>query len=87
MVLTFLRKSQQEPRLLCAMANDETMINAYKSGKDLYATIASGVYNNDYWDNMEFRQDGTANPEGKKRRSNCKSILLGQQTLGSIKIA
>lgn len=69
--------SQQEPRLLCAMANDETMINAYKGGKDLYATIASGVYNNDYWDNMEFRQDGTANPEGKKRRSNCKSILLG----------
>lgn len=69
------------------MANDETMINAYKSGKDLYATIAAGVYNNDYWDNMEFRQDGTANPEGKKRRSNCKSILLGQRTLGSIKIA
>ena len=49
------------------------MINAYKQGKDLYATIASGVYNNDYWDNMEARQDGTPNPEGKKRRSNCKN--------------
>lgn len=54
------------------------MLNAYKNKKDLYATIASGVYHNDYWDNMEHRQDGTANPEGKKRRSNCKSLLLGQ---------
>ena len=69
--------SQQEPRLLANYANETNMINAYKDGKDLYATIASGVYHNDYWDNMEFRQDGTANPEGKKRRGNCKSILLG----------
>ena len=53
------------------------MINAYKDNKDLYATIASGVYNNDYWDNMEFHQDGTPNPSGKKRRKNCKSLLLG----------
>ena len=57
--------SQQEPRLLSAYSND------------LYATIAAGVYKNDYWDNMEHRQDGTPNPEGKKRRSNCKSLLLG----------
>lgn len=54
------------------------MINAYKDGKDLYATIASGVYHNDYWDNMEFTKDGIPNPEGKKRRGNCKSILLGR---------
>ena len=46
-------------------------------GRDLYATIASRIYNNDYWDNMEKRQDGTPNPEGKKRRSTCKSLLLG----------
>ena len=53
------------------------MIGAYKEGKDLYATIASGVYKNDYWDNMEHHQDGSPNPSGKKRRTNCKSILLG----------
>lgn len=53
------------------------MIGAYKAGKDLYATIASGVYNNDYWDNMEHHEDGSPNPDGKKRRSNCKSLLLG----------
>lgn len=73
---TFL-KSQQEPRLLCQYSQDENMTAAYMDGKDLYATIAAGVYKNDYWDNMEHREDGTANPEGKKRRSNCKSLLLG----------
>ena len=69
--------SQQEPRLLSAFSNDDNMINAYKAGKDLYATIAQGVYKNGYWDNMEHFEDGTPNPEGKKRRSNCKSLLLG----------
>lgn len=69
--------SQQEPRLLAEYAQDENMIGAYKEGKDLYATIASGVYKNDYWDNMEKHQDGSPNPSGKKRRGNCKSILLG----------
>ena len=77
MDLTFLSWSQQEPRLLSAYAQDENMINAYKEGKDLYATIAAGVYKNDYWDNMEKHQDGTPNPAGKKRRSACKSLLLG----------
>lgn len=69
--------SQQEPRLLAEYAQDDNMIGAYKAGKDLYATIASGVYHNDYWDNMEHHQDGSPNPSGKKRRGNCKSILLG----------
>ena len=69
--------SQQEPRLLSQFSGDDNMINAYKEGKDLYATIASGVYKNTYWDNMEHREDGSANPEGKKRRSNCKNLLLG----------
>ena len=68
---------QQEPRLLSQYSLDDNMINAYKQGKDLYATIAMGVYNNDYWDNMEHYEDGTPNPDGKKRRSSCKSLLLG----------
>lgn len=53
------------------------MINAYKHGKDLYATIASGVYHNRYEDNLEFNPDGSPNPEGAKRRSSVKSLLLG----------
>lgn len=80
--------SQQEPRLLSFLSGDENMMNSYKAGKDLYATIASGVYHNDYWDNMEHHEDGTPNPEGKKRRSACKSILLGiQYSRGAASIA
>lgn len=53
------------------------MIGAYVEGKDLYATVAAGIYHNGYWDNMEHYEDGTPNPEGKKRRSKTKSIILG----------
>ena len=62
---------------MSAYSQDPEMIGAYKAGKDLYATIASGVYKNGYWDNMEHHEDGSPNPEGKKRRSNCKAVLLG----------
>lgn len=68
---------QQEPRLAAYYAQDDAMIGAYKAKKDLYATMASQVYGNDYWDNMEVHRDGTPNPEGKKRRSSVKSIILG----------
>jgi hypothetical protein len=54
------------------------MINAYKQGKDLYATIAMGIYKMGYWDCMEHHEDGSPNPEGKKRRSSVKAILLGR---------
>ena len=69
--------SQQEVKILSAFSQDEDMINAYKNGKDLYAIIASGVYHNKYEDNLEHYPDGSKNVEGAKRRSNCKSILLG----------
>lgn len=69
--------SQQEPRLLSQYSQDRNMIDAYKEGKDLYATIASGVYRMSYWDCMEHHEDGTPNPEGKKRRGSVKSLLLG----------
>lgn len=65
------------------------MINAYKQGKDLYATIASSIYHNEYRLNLEYETnpDGTPvldesgdtilYPEGKKRRSSVKGLLLG----------
>lgn len=70
--------SQQEPRLLSHYSGDESMINAYKEGKDLYATMAAQVHGNGYWDNMEHHEDGTPNPEGKKRRGQIKSVVLGK---------
>lgn len=69
--------SQQEPRIMAQFAQDENMINAYKEKKDLYATVASKVHNNGYWDNMEHYEDGSPNPDGKKRRGAIKSVVLG----------
>ena len=70
--------SQQEPRLLSHYSKDENMINAYKEGKDLYAMIASKVYHNNYEDNLEFNPvTGKIQPDGKTRRSACKTLLLG----------
>ncbi len=69
--------SQQEPRCLAHMSQDEHMIQAYLDGKDLYSTIASKLYNMPYDECKEFRPDGTVNPEGKQRRSSVKPILLG----------
>lgn len=53
------------------------MLNAYKEGKDLYAIIAQQAFHNGYWDNMEHYEDGSPNPEGKKRRGIAKTLLLG----------
>lgn len=69
--------SQAEPRLLAWSSQDETMITAYKDKRDLYATVASTVFNNKYEDNLEFYPDGSMNYEGKERRSFCKSVILG----------
>ena len=71
--------SQQEPRLLAHYSGDENMINAYLNKQDLYATVASRVYGNNYWDNMEFTDETKTvpNPEGKKRRGFMKSVVLG----------
>lgn len=69
--------SQQEPRLLAHCSNDKEMQDAYKSGKDLYALMASKIYNRSYEECKEFYPDGTVNKEGKARRSATKAVLLG----------
>ena len=58
-------------------SKDERFLDAYTHGRDMYATMGTGVYNNDYWDNMEHYEDGTPNVEGKKRRKKMKTLLLG----------
>ena len=59
------------------MCGDPKMIKAYQEGKDLYAEIAALSFNTTYDNCLEFRPDGTINPDGKNRRSQAKSILLG----------
>lgn len=64
--------------MLAHYSNDEHMIEAYKQNRDLYAVIASKIYHNNYEDNLEFNPEtGKIQPDGKKRRSSTKSVLLG----------
>lgn len=44
---------------------------------DLYATIASRVFKNNYWDNTEYHEDGTPYPEGQQRRKKIKFLVIG----------
>lgn len=65
------------------------MLQAYQEGKDLYARIASMSFNKTYRECLEFETDEDGKwildehgerityPEGKERRSQAKSILLG----------
>lgn len=69
--------SQQEPKVMTQMCGDPKMIKAYQEGKDLYAEIAALSFNTTYENCLEFRPDGTTNSDGKSRRSQAKSILLG----------
>jgi len=84
--------SAQEPRLTAFMSQDAGMMQAYKEGKDLYAVIAQSMYNNEYWENLEFYPEGMEieldgkkiicgkkthlHEEGKARRSSAKTMLL-----------
>lgn len=76
--LVTILSSQQEPKVMTQMCEDPKMIKAYQEGKDLYAEIAALSFNTSYENCLEFRPDGTTNPEGKSRRSQAKSILLGR---------
>lgn len=72
--------SSQEPKCLAALckeAGDDQMYNTFMEGKDLYSEIASKAFNKPYEECREFNEDGTKNKEGKERRTQAKSILLG----------
>ena len=72
--------SQQEPKCLAALCRkhgDDQMYNTFMEGKDLYSEIASKAFNKPYEECREFNADGTTNKEGKERRTQAKSILLG----------
>ena len=69
--------SQQEPMTCAHLSQDKKMIQAFKDGKDIYATIAALSFDKPYEECLEFRPDGTTNPAGKDRRTQAKSIVLG----------
>ena len=83
---------QQEPRCLASIADEHNMQETYRKGKDLYSTMAAEAYHVDYKDCLEFYLDENGNktdltnPEGKKRRSSIKGVLLGEYILCPIKM-
>jgi DNA polymerase I-like protein with 3'-5' exonuclease and polymerase domains len=66
--------SAQEPRLTAFVSQDQTMIDAYMKGQDLYAVIAQSAFDNKYEDNLEFY------PEGTEIEENGKKIICGYKT-------
>lgn len=62
--------SQQEVRILAALAQDTTMIEAFKSGKDFYAVMASIVFKLPY-------EECTKKGANRQKRNQMKSVVLG----------
>lgn len=70
--------SQQEPKLTAFVSGDEKMIQAFKDKRDIYATIASLAFNLPYEKCLEFHPEtGEYQPDGKARRGEAKTIVLG----------
>lgn len=62
--------SQQEVRVVAAMANDQTMLDAFNSGRDFYAYMASLVFK------LPYEECGKHGVNGAKRNQ-MKSVVLG----------
>lgn len=70
--------SAQEPRLTSFIANEEKMQDAFKHDRDVYATIASVAFGVPYENCLEFHPETHGyQPDGKARRTEAKSVLLG----------
>lgn len=75
-----ITKLQQEPKLVAHIAGDSAMTKAFKEGRDIYATIASIAFNLPYEKCLEFHPEtGEYQPDGKARRGEAKTIVLGAQ--------
>lgn len=71
--------SAQEPRLTATLAQDKLLIQSFIDGKDVYASIASIAFNVPYENCLEFHPETHEyQPDGKKRRNEAKTILLGE---------
>lgn len=70
--------SQQEPKITAFVSQDPHMVKAFKDGQDIYASIASLSFNMPYEKCLEFHPvTHEYQPDGKARRSEAKTILLG----------
>lgn len=69
--------SQQEPKMTAFLSNDKGLLEAARTGRDIYSSIASIAFNKTYEECTEFNPDGSFNKDGKERRSQAKVIVLG----------
>lgn len=71
--------SAQEPRITAYVSQDPKMIQSFVEGKDIYGSIASVAFNVPYEQCLEFHPETKEyQPDGKKRRSEAKTIVLGR---------
>lgn len=62
------------------VSNSKDLIKAFQEGRDVYATLAGIAFNVPYEQCLEFHPEtGEYQPEGKKRRNEAKTILLGER--------
>lgn len=70
--------SQQEPKITAYVSQDKKMIDAFQHDRDIYATIASLAFNLPYEQCLEFHPETHEyQPDGKARRGEAKTIVLG----------
>lgn len=73
-----ITNKQQEPKITAFVSQDPRMIDAFQHDRDIYATIASLAFNVSYEKCLEFHPETHEyQPDGKARRSEAKTILLG----------
>lgn len=72
-VFSALDFSQIEPRILAHLSQDPVMLQAFRSGDDIYASMAAEVYSEVLGINLTPADCG----DGTSYRTNMKTILLG----------
>ena len=72
--------SQQEPSVAAFISQDKKMLETFRAGRDIYATIAAAIYKLPYELNLEFADPEKTilvdNGHGKERRKVGKVVIL-----------
>lgn len=70
--------SAQEPRITAFVSQDKGMIDSFIQDRDIYASIASLAFGVPYENCLEFHPETHEyQPDGKARRGEAKTVLLG----------
>lgn len=74
--------SRQEPAITAFVSGDKGMLDSFIQNRDIYASIASLAFNVPYEKCLEFHPETHEyQPDGKARRGEAKTILLGRHNV------